>query len=237
MHCFHLKALIILYLLIINTCHADILVENQLLTLMRFMMSIKIGRFNTKKIFNQINFTYPVNLVILFNKARAFRYTKVEVLVNKQVFLRGGRSGDQGLFLNGVLIQDPLDINRGVDIGGFSSDLFDEIEIYQGSHNPLYSDNTLSGAINLITNWNSHDHLKLTLAEKNTRGLMGQIKKGHFLFKASNIFSDNISSANEMTNNFAESDSFERNSFYIEYRNKFKNRIKVKTFYFFSISL
>jgi vitamin B12 transporter len=147
-------------------------------------------------------------------------------------FLRGGRRGDHGIFLNGVLIQDPLDINRSIDIGSFSSDLFDEIEIYQGSHNPLYSDNTLSGAINLKTNWTTPNHIKATVAEKNTQALKGQFKQGNFLFKGSKITSDNISSANERTNDFAEADSFERYSLYIEYRKKLSKKLKLKAFVF-----
>lgn len=233
MNRFHLKTSLIFLFLISHIAYADILVEETAPNFDEIYDIYNDQSFQHQEKINSDDFHISGQLGDTLQQNKAIQiYQSGGLGKQSSFFLRGGRRGDQGIFLNGVLIQDPLDINRGIDIGGFSSDLFDEIEIYQGAHNPLFSDNTLSGAINLKTSWTAPDHVRFTLAEKNTRGLKGQFKKGHFLFKGSMISSDNISSANELTNAFAEADSFERYSLYLEYQKRLTPKTKVKTFYF-----
>lgn len=145
-------------------------------------------------------------------------------------FMRGGSRGDQGIFINGVQLQDPLDINRSVDLGTLGADIFDQVDLSFGPHQALFSDNSLSGTISLKSLKTSPNHLKLAVAEKNTRSLSGGIHQGPFSLKASTFSSDNISSANAAKTPFAEADSFQRYSLYAEYRKKTSRSSKLKFF-------
>lgn len=152
-------------------------------------------------------------------------------------FLRGGNRGDQAFFIEGVQLQDPLDIDRSVDIGTFGFDLFDKIEVYKGSQSHLGGSNILTGSLNFSSSKTTPNQIALNLGSKNTKKLRGSFQTDDTQIKVSHLTSDNISSANELKTELAESDPHQRTSAFLKHHGKITNQLRFKFFSYINQSV
>ncbi|MDD3801022.1 MAG: TonB-dependent receptor [Desulfuromonas thiophila] len=68
-----------------------------------------------------------------------------------KVFLRGADSKNTLVLLDGVVVNDPTDTNRGADLANLSLDNIERIEVVKGPMSVLYGSNASAGVINIIT--------------------------------------------------------------------------------------
>lgn len=152
-------------------------------------------------------------------------------------FLRGGNRGDQAFFIEGVQLQDPLDIDRSVDIGTFGFDLFDKIDVYKGSQSHLGGSNILTGSLNFSSSKTTPNQIALNLGSKNTKKLRGSFQTHNTQIKISHLTSNNISSANELKTEHAESDPHQRTSAFLKHHEKITNQLRFKIFSYINQSV
>ncbi|MGB0453127.1 MAG: TonB-dependent receptor domain-containing protein [Bacteriovoracaceae bacterium] len=157
--------------------------------------------------------------------------------VGKQTsfFLRGADSSFQSLYLNDVEIEDPLNLNRSVQLENFPSGLADRTKVLKGPQPILHSGRSLGGAIALETQVQNKTYADIGVGENNTKSLdlsHGKKAETHsYIFKASSLSTDGISAANDEKTPFAESDDFSRSSIYLEGELGEEKKLSVKSFY------
>ncbi|MFH1094541.1 MAG: TonB-dependent receptor [Candidatus Omnitrophota bacterium] len=67
------------------------------------------------------------------------------------VDIRGAKSGQTMVMIDGVEIYDPIAIDRDFDLAHLTTDNIEQIEIVRGPQSPLYGANAMTGVINIIT--------------------------------------------------------------------------------------
>ena len=67
------------------------------------------------------------------------------------VFMRGANSDQTLVLIDGVIVNDPSDFNRGFDFANLTTDNIDRIEVLLGPQSVLYGSDAMGGVINLIT--------------------------------------------------------------------------------------
>ncbi len=67
------------------------------------------------------------------------------------VFMRGANSGQTLVLIDGVIVNDPSDFNRGFDFANLTTDNVERIEVLLGPQSVLYGSDAMGGVINVIT--------------------------------------------------------------------------------------
>ncbi|MCX7679967.1 MAG: TonB-dependent receptor [Spirochaetes bacterium] len=67
------------------------------------------------------------------------------------VFIRGAKTGNMVVLIDGVKINDPSTIERTFDFGTLLTDAIDRIEIIKGPQSVLYGSDATGGVINIVT--------------------------------------------------------------------------------------
>lgn len=67
------------------------------------------------------------------------------------VFIRGGNSGHTLFLLDGVEMADSISTENSFDLGNFTVDQIDRIEIVRGPQSTLYGSDALGGVVHIIT--------------------------------------------------------------------------------------
>ncbi len=67
------------------------------------------------------------------------------------VDIRGAKSGQTMVMIDGVEIYDPIAIDRDFDFAHLTVDNIEQIEVVRGPQSPLYGANAMTGVINIIT--------------------------------------------------------------------------------------
>ncbi len=121
------------------------------------------------------------------------------------IFIRGTKSGNVLVLVDGVRINDPAGTGKTVDLSLFRTDNIERIEIVEGSMSSLYGAEASSGVINIITKKGRGNSLSL----KFTGGMYDTFSqsllisedsgKGSFFFSGSHFTSGGISTARDMT--------------------------------------
>ncbi len=67
------------------------------------------------------------------------------------VFIRGAKTGNMAVLVDGVKVNDPSTIERTFDFGTLSVDAIERIEIVKGPQSVLYGSDATGGIINIVT--------------------------------------------------------------------------------------
>lgn len=67
------------------------------------------------------------------------------------VYIRGAKTGNMAVLVDGVKVNDPSTIERTFDFGTLSTDSIERIEIIKGPQSVLYGSDATGGIINIIT--------------------------------------------------------------------------------------
>ena len=120
----------------------------------------------------------------------------------KAVYLRGASAGNTLILIDGIPVNDASEISGEYNISSIPIENIERIEILKGGNSTLYGSDAVAGVINVITRKGSGQLIANLLATggsygtyKQVLGLSGQIEKTSITFNASNLDSDNFSSA------------------------------------------
>ena len=120
----------------------------------------------------------------------------------KAVYLRGASSANTLILIDGIPVNDASEISGEYNISAIPIENIERIEILKGGNSTLYGSDAVAGVINVITRKGSSKLAANLLATggsygtyKQVLGLSGQIENTSLSFNASNLDSENFSSA------------------------------------------
>lgn len=70
---------------------------------------------------------------------------------NTSIFIRGAKTGNVLVLIDGVKVNDPSTIERTFDFGTFTTDSIERIEIIKGPQSALYGSDATGGILNIVT--------------------------------------------------------------------------------------
>lgn len=70
---------------------------------------------------------------------------------NTTVFMRGADSKNTLILIDGIMINDPAQANRGANLANITVDNVERIEVVRGAMSVMYGSNATAGVINIIT--------------------------------------------------------------------------------------
>ncbi|OYX91885.1 MAG: hypothetical protein B7Y76_13585, partial [Sphingobacteriia bacterium 35-40-5] len=120
----------------------------------------------------------------------------------KAVYLRGASAANTLILIDGIPVNDASEISGEYNISSIAIENIERIEILKGGNSTLYGSDAVAGVINVITRKGSGKLAANLLATggsygtfKQVLGLSGQIENTSLTFNASNLDSENFSSA------------------------------------------
>ncbi len=120
----------------------------------------------------------------------------------KAVYLRGASSANTLILIDGIPVNDASEISGEYNISAIPIENIERIEILKGGNSTLYGSDAVAGVINVITRKGTGKLAANLLATggsygtyKQVLGLSGQIENTSLSFNASNLDSENFSSA------------------------------------------
>jgi vitamin B12 transporter len=118
------------------------------------------------------------------------------------VFIRGADSGQTLVLIDGVIVNDPIDADRGFDFANLTTDNIERVEVLRGPQSVLYGSDAMGGVINVITHRGQGDPHGSFLLEggsfatyRGSAGISGGTALVNYSFGASHAQSAGISSA------------------------------------------
>lgn len=124
------------------------------------------------------------------------------------VFIRGGRSEDTLVMVDGMEINDPINPGRTYDFADLTTDNVERIEVVRGPQSTLYGSDAIGGVINIITRRGKGRPTCSLLSESGKDNTFrevlsgsGQVGKWDFSFSGARIDSDGIASHNPYEDN------------------------------------
>lgn len=152
------------------------------------------------------------------------------------VYMRGANSANTLILIDGIPVNDASEITGEYNISAISIDIIERIEILKGGNSTLYGSDAVAGVINIITRKGTGKLAANLLATagsygtfKQALGLNGQIENTSISFNASNLDSDNFSTAvpgNGETN--FDRDGFHQKSMQLNLRQKLSERFLLR---------
>lgn len=125
----------------------------------------------------------------------------------KSVYLRGASAGNTLILVDGIPVNDASGISGEYNISAVPVDQIERIEIVKGGNSTLYGSDAVAGVINIITKKGSGKLTASLLATggsydtyKQVLGLNGQIGNISVAVNASNLNSNNFSTAKPQNN-------------------------------------
>ena len=134
------------------------------------------------------------------------------------IFLRGAEARHTLVLIDGVEMNDPIDVGRAFNFAHLSTDNIERIEIVRGPQSTLYGSDAIGGVINIITRRGAGKPSGYVSAEAGSyrtfeerAGLRGGNDLVNFSLGISRLDSDGISVADEKNGN-TEEDAYENTS-------------------------
>ena len=166
----------------------------------------------------------------------------------KSINIRGGRSRQVLVLIDGVPVTDQSAINQEFDLRLLAISQIENIEILKGASSTLYGSGAASAVINVILKKASKDRISgsfetslgtnnstktsnSTLADKNQNiNLNGTLGNFNFLASFSITGVDGMSSAKSITNTVFENDSFYSKNALLKLGYKINDKVNIKSF-------
>lgn len=163
-------------------------------------------------------------------------------------FIRGGRSRQVLVLVDGVPVSDPTGINQEYDLRFLSVDQIESIEILKGASSTLYGSGAATGVINIIlkkasknkisggvalalgTNNTVNDSDNKSAVYENSAFLNGTLGKFNYLATAGTTESYGMSSAKSNTNARFEKDSYKSTNGMLKLGYDSGKRFAIETF-------
>lgn len=164
---------------------------------------------------------------------------------NLGYYVRGGRSHQLLVLIDGIPVTDPSGINFSYDLNILSLQQVESIEIMKGAASTLYGSGAAAGVINITLKKSSKETFKgnvmLGVGSNNTSNkndyainkynqsvdLSGLKGKTSYLFSFSHAFYDGMSEASSETNEKMESDSFQQLNYMAKVGYDFSNKFSL----------
>lgn len=161
--------------------------------------------------------------------------------LNKSIFIQGGSAEDVLFLIDGIPLNDPSAIGGAFDIRNLSLAGIQRIEILKGAQSTLYGSNAVSGVINIITNNDKSQGLKISgqaeYASLNTQSQQINVSYGtgrtSFNLSGSNRTSDGLSEATNLNPDDVrfDRDGISRRNLNIYLNHEFSDAISIRPFY------
>lgn len=124
------------------------------------------------------------------------------------VFIRGARSQDTLVMIDGMEINDPISPDRAFNFADFTTDNIEQVEIVRGSQSTLYGSDSIGGVINIITKRGTGSPKFSLLTEGGSDATFrevlsgnGKIGKWDYSFSGARIDSDGVGRDDDYENN------------------------------------
>ncbi|HPF06485.1 MAG TPA: TonB-dependent receptor [Spirochaetota bacterium] len=117
------------------------------------------------------------------------------------VYIRGSKSGNVLLMIDGVRVTDPIGIEKLYDISGIMSSNVERIEVVKGAMSSMYGAMASGGVINIITKKGSGKQVTIAgeygsnNTHKESVSVSDSTEKSNFFFSGSHYRTDGISKA------------------------------------------
>ncbi len=118
------------------------------------------------------------------------------------VFMRGADSKNTLVLIDGIMMNDPSQANRGANLANLSLDNIERIEVVRGAMSVMYGSNATAGVINIITKKGNRDPEFFAGVEcgaygmwKMNGGASGATEKLDYALSASRLDTDGFSTA------------------------------------------
>jgi vitamin B12 transporter len=115
------------------------------------------------------------------------------------VYIRGGRSTDLVVIIDGVKVNDPSSVGAGFDFSHLMTENIEYIEVIRGSQSALYGSDAMSGVIKITTKKGKqgfHPNASIEAGSRNYQktivSLNGATKKANYNLSVSRIETDGI---------------------------------------------
>ncbi|MAD98462.1 MAG: hypothetical protein CMB99_14145 [Flavobacteriaceae bacterium] len=166
----------------------------------------------------------------------------------RSLLVRGGRSRQVLVLIDGVPVTDPSLINQEFDLRFLSLNQIEKIEVLKGASSTLYGTGAATGVINIILKKNSKDSVsgsyEVTLGtnnEANTSSALTAFRNQNVNVRAklsdfqittsfNMLGTEGLSSAKSNTNTPFEDDPYEAYNFYTSVSYKASSKFSVETF-------
>ncbi|MDP2087788.1 MAG: TonB-dependent receptor plug domain-containing protein [Flavobacteriaceae bacterium] len=164
---------------------------------------------------------------------------------NLGYYVRGGRSHQLLVLIDGIPVTDPSGINFSYDLNLLALQQVESIEIMKGAASTLYGSGAAAGVINITLKKPSKEGFKgnamFGLGTNNTSNkndyainkytqsvdVSGSKNKTSYLFSFSNASYDGMSEASTETNEKMESDSFQQLNYMAKVGHAFSNQFSI----------
>lgn len=137
-------------------------------------------------------------------------------------FVRGAKSENTLVLLNGMRINDPAGVGRGYDFANLSVAGVKRIELMLGPQTALYGTDASAGVINIVTDAGAEgrsQHLDLEIADEDTQRLAASVggANGSFRWSLAGGYahSDYLSARNPVGTGEGETDAFENTNLHL----------------------
>ena len=134
------------------------------------------------------------------------------------VYLRGAKSSNAIIMIDGVRVADPMSIDKTFDIAGLMTANIERIEVVKGAMCSMYGAEASGGVINIITKKGSGRNITITGEAGSNRTFTESVsvsestEKSSFFFSGSHYQTDGISSAKKKDSPKFDDDSYENYS-------------------------
>jgi len=131
------------------------------------------------------------------------------------VYLRGGKSGNVLIMIDGVRVSDPMGIEKIYDISGIQTFNIERIEIVKGAMSAMYGADASGGVINIITKKGAGRRISIAGEAGSNKTFSESVSvsdstaQSSFFFTGSHFKTDGISSAKKNGSSPSDNDGYE----------------------------